>query len=183
MCHFLTATLPSHSRVEALAGITSLLALRPLSNAHLAAQLRPGELQLGTCTGPCDCGTALGSAFVAEDEEEQWRRGVERERKKLQKKGWSAAKIARAEEQRAAAREQHPSASGPSPELAAWLALLREGIGGGLVAEIGILLHSYRGGLEGERIALKAVRTVALAQVDEQLLRGIEEDVLYRVAP
>ena len=183
MCHFLTATLPAGSRVEALVGITSLLALKPIANAHLAAQLRPGELQLSTCTGHCDCGTAIGSAFVAEDAEESWKRGLERERKKLEKKGWSAAKIARAEEQRAAAREQRPTASGPSLELAAWLALLRQGIGGGKVDELGILLHSYRGSLEGERIALKGVRMVALAQVDEQLLRGIEEDFLDRVMP
>lgn len=139
MCTFITLFLPAlFSHAEAAAIMES-------SGRRLFAQDSPSLLaatgpgwQPWLSAGHCDCGTALASSHG----EREWKGDAERWRKK----GWSAAKIARAlAEQRARQeRDQQERRDDALVDAGQWLqridALLQAG-----AARIGLLVRDYDG--------------------------------------
>jgi hypothetical protein len=114
---------------------------------------------------------------------------------RLRKKGWGEAKIRRwlAQRAQAAANWQRAEAvraeavgselreAGETGEAQRWLEALRELVSAPLrLKHVGLLLHQYPGGLEGERITVARRQSVSAAALDLQLLLELEEDVLYR---
>ena len=170
MCYFITATLPKTAPLEALDALARKLGrqFQPLVNPVVSAQLPSGAAYFATTLGHCDCGTVLGSARRARAHEPDW----SQEKSKLLKKGWSVTKIARALKQRQQSREK--AGQGQTVRLESFVSGIIES---GLTTELGLLLHSYSGGLdESFRIRLEQVSNgPELAS----FLPSAQEDVLY----
>lgn len=189
MCHFISVTLPAGSDVTALAALMPAfrLKLAPYLNASLRGQLRVGEILASTTTGACDCGTALGGG--ARHETPPHTGGaVDPNVARLTKKGWSPGKIERwleqqrqvaARDERADAERRVARGESGSDDLTRWQSAIEALLDGG-AAWVGLLLHTYRGGLD-ERIALRGEVEVARADLGPDVLLGIEEDTIVRV--
>lgn len=167
MCLFIVV-LVRENAVERLNAVTPLLKLAPVDNRSLAPYLAAGERVYSTTTGPCDCGSFLGSVRAPEAP-----RPLDAELEKLRKKGWSAAKIERWRATQGP-RESTPRADTAKHERDAWRRFLDA------APPLGILLHTYSGPLSG-RIAVARVETVARDAVDDAYLGSLREDVVYRV--
>src|SRR5262245_39681188 len=94
MCHYITATLSHDTDLAALQPVIRehRMALSPIHNAHVEAQLPRGTLYLSATRSMCDCGTALGC--LNGGDRDRYHAG-ERDRERLRRKGWGEAKIAR----------------------------------------------------------------------------------------
>ncbi|MCR5877740.1 hypothetical protein [Phenylobacterium sp. J367] len=150
MRHFITLIVPSDG-VVALDAVMTRHGRRaqPMDNPSVREVLLDGERQYLTTAGPCDCGTVLGVTPVAAEELEN---DLAREAARLTRKGWSAAKIARALDDRRRADARPKGRDGPD-SLDLWtevLAGLRDGL---KLPYAGLLVHAYRGGLEDEIIS------------------------------
>ena len=177
MCHFITATLPKTAPIAALDALARKLGrqFRPLANPAVLAQLPSGSAYFFTTLSHCDCDTAMGSASRAAARAPDWGQ----EKAKLVKKGWSAAKISRAMEQRQQSDLTKQVAQEKADRsLPASLEGFVSGIlASGLTPEVGLLLHDYRGDLDEEfKISNEQVPIgTELASV----LPSAQEDVLY----
>ena len=184
MCTYITAVVSAGADEAALRQIADRWGhgWEAIDNPHVQAQLKTGERYFLTTRKRCDCGTALGSAGP----EWRHRRKDPTDRvPELRRKGWSEAKIARwlEDKQRAAGHHERKEAwlagQPPGPEEEMWLGFLREALGGGAARGIGLLLHWYSGGVDSERISVKARSAVPLAVGSEDLLRRMEYGHLY----
>ena len=177
MCHFITATLPKTAPLKALDAFALNLGrqFQPLSNPAVSAQLPSGSDYFLTTLGHCDCGTMSGSARRATAREPNWTQ----ERAKLLTKGWSAAKVARALEQK---RQSYPiklpaqeeAGRGQSASITAFVSGVLES---GLTLELGLLLRSYRRGLD-EKFKIRLAHVPKGAAL-ERVSPSAEEDVPY----
>ena len=172
MCDFITLIVATDDaaalrRVMARHG----RAAAPIENASVAAVLAAGERQYLTTAGHCDCGTVLGRHDADEDPDAQ----EAAEAARLARKGWSAAKIARAlEGRRKAADRPRPSLD----SIAFWAAVVEDVLASLKLRRVGLLVHSYSGGLAEERFdvtrreAPRATREEAVASLrpDEVLV-------------
>jgi hypothetical protein len=170
--------------VRAVRRIAEAFALRwePIHNPSVAKALHPGETYFYTTRGMCDCGTDLGSAL---------RRNAtlhapdpEQEAKKLRKKGWGAAKIARRNKDRQADFERKKAeaeARGDVPPHHAqiWCDFIQAVFDARAAGSIGILLHFYSGGIDSERIPVGGRRTLQVSALTSQYLLELTEDVLH----
>ena len=184
MCHYVTATMSAGGDANAVRKIAKAFALRweQVHNPSVAKALLPGETYFYTTHGMCDCGTDLGSAL---------RRNAtlhppdpERETKKLQKKGWGAAKIARHRQERQAdfnrkQAEAEARKEQPPHHAQVWCDFIHAVLDAGAARSIGILLHFYRGGIDSERIKIGGRRTLPANVLTAQDLLQLEEDVLH----
>ncbi|KRC35054.1 MULTISPECIES: hypothetical protein [unclassified Lysobacter] len=179
MCRFITATLPIAADIAALDAIARRHGrqLQPMANASIERQIGPGFRYFLTTLGHCDCGTPLG------------RRAPERSRRepdpaeaaqRLRRKGWSEAKIERAQAQQQAKRGavDEVDAVAAREALAVWVAFLGEVLAYGSNARIGLLLHDYDGALSAD-IALLDREAVPRQALSVDLLERMREDVLY----
>ena len=112
----------------------------------------------------CDCGTALGRLASAEMAERQ------RKLRRLEKKGWSKAKIERWVADR--------NKSIDRGEIDSWFGLLTAVLSSGAAESIGLMLHFYSSSVHDETFAF-AREDVPISGVDAEFLLGIEEDRLY----
>lgn len=176
MCRFVTAVLPAaapHEALDALARTHGRRFLR-LSSPSVTRQLAPGEAYFVTTLGHCDCDEPLGALRGMRDVGE----GMAR---KLVRKGWSENKIARAMAQ----RSEHAMATDgvrrrrADDDLTRWLAFVDAVLASSQVAELGLLLHFYRGGIADEEVTVRERRRVGRDEDRATLLHGMEHDVLY----
>lgn len=183
MCHFITATFPQSVKPESVAPLfeTHKLGFEVISNPHISSQIEAGDWCVLTTRGQCDCGTALGSLSNPAAG------GVvsyERELKKLRKQGWGEAKIKRWLEQKEQTKERHlredgARARGSTPELEQWVDFINGVLKSGCTSSLGLLLHMYQGGVEGERLDLLGKERIKLADLNPERLMRMKEDVLY----
>jgi hypothetical protein len=187
MCHYITATLPQVVEPNSVAPIFKShgLGFKLISNPHVSQQTDPGDWYILTTRRHCDCGTALGSLnhqgidkFVT----------YERHLEKFRQQGWSEAKIQRWLEQKhqTKLRHQHEDesrAQGNTHELDQWVAFFNDLLTSGHTRSCGLLLHSYRGSIESERISIQRREKLRLTVLNSERLMKVEEDVLYEVVP
>ena len=185
MCHHITATISNKHDIESVALIFKLygFGFELISNPHVAQQIGPQDCYILTSGKYCDCGTALGSLINRVPTKAV---GSERQVRKLRKQGWSEAKIKRWLEQKEQTIERHlredeALAKDGSPELDRWMMLLKELINVRQIPMVGLLLHSYHGGVERERIKIQRRERFRLSEVTPERLMKIEEDVLYEI--
>lgn len=182
MCHYITATLPHVVEPNSVAPIfeNHKLGFKLISNPHVSLQIDSGDWYLLTTRKYCDCGTALGSLnqYVGKV------RTYEHDLEKFRKQGWSEAKIDRwlEEKQRTKERREREAeshAQGSTPELDQWLAFLNDLLKSGHARRVGLLLHWYQRSIESERISIQRRERLELLELNQELLRKMEEDVLY----
>lgn len=182
MCHYVYATLSGDASLDKARSIARKHGRDLLlqDNGYMRAQLATGERYLLASNGShCDCSTPLGTLAVDNDTIDPTR--LERKLRRLHRQGWSEAKIARwmhelentrdkERREREALREAQRGSVDP------WIALVRELLESGTSYSFGLLLHwghEFRVDIEGEQ-------RLTLSQIGEELLLGMEEDVLYR---
>ena len=183
MCHFITASLPHETDLNAIGPIFAAhnVGFELISNPHITRQLDPQAWYILTSGKYCDCGTALGSLNRPGANTHL---SYERDLKKFRKQGWSEAKIQRWLEQKEQTRERHDRedkalAKGGDPELESWVGLFNSLLKSKLARKVSLLLHWYSGSIEGERIRIQRREKVRLSEVTSERLMRIEEDVLY----
>ena len=177
MCHFITAVLPDVDQTAAIAGLFRKhgRAFRPLDNLSVQAQLQPGERYYFTTNGACDCGTGLGAA--QRTGRSRRRSTVESQMEMLRKKGWNESKVARWLQQHDEQQMAQSRGGDLSGGVKSWAALIKEIVTSGRAPSVGLLLHTYAGPLsEPIKFARKEVK---LEELTSEMLRGIDEDVLY----
>ena len=181
MCHFVLAAVPRDANLEEVRAIAKKH-MRPLSDPSIAfagaGPQRPADLYY--TTKHCNCGTAIGAGA---DRSQAWRPS-DKELRKLRRKGWSEAKIARwvAEHERTDARRkakelalEHRS----QPEVESWLALAAEVLASGAANRFGILLVWS----PGASIELEDEIRTPIDEASSSLLFEAREGVLYNLLP
>ncbi len=176
MCTFITLFLPtSFAQVEA-AAIMERSGRRLFAQASpsLQAAVGPGW-QPCLSAGHCDCGTALASAQAGP----KWKGDAERWRKK----GWSEAKIARAQAEQSARHEQVQQACRDEAlvDASQWLQRIDALLGAG-AARIGLLVRDYDGAV-GARQPKPPERHWSRARLAAGDLLALQPGTLYWVEP
>ena len=176
MCRFVTATLPAMRTRKRIQRRKRRVGrqLRPLASSSVQRQLTAGEAYFLTTPGHCDCDAPLG--WARRSRTTDW----DEEARKLTRKGWSAAKAARALAQK---REQadvdaQAEARRVDTAMAKWVAFIDAMLGSGQVRALGLLLHHYSGPLD-EDIRIRERRPVSMGAALPEILRNLDEDVLY----
>lgn len=174
MCHFITLIVPTEDG-EAVQAVMKRhgRAAAPIDNPSIRKLLREDEQQYLTTHGHCDCDTVLARRHTAEEIEER----LAREAARLKRKGWSAAKIARAmdDQHKADARPKGRPKGYGADSLELWNAALCD-LGETLkLSHAGLFVRSYSGDIavEGFAASRRDVRR------DITLLEGLatlEED-------
>lgn len=170
MCQFLTAVLPAGADLDraarslAPAGMTC----RPLDNPNVVG-LEPGEIWALATAGHCDCGTPVGQGTG-----EQRSDVTENDLRKLRRKGWSDAKIDRwlAEKEKVRSKVER---STPRGQLEPIVEALKS------AAPLGLVLHTYRGRIDQERITIARRRVVHAPDLTTDDLHDLAEDTLLYV--
>jgi hypothetical protein len=172
MCRFVTAVLPATAPIAALDAVARAhdRQFQRLPSPSVERQLEAGESYFLTTLGHCDCDAPLGqSRSHGFDEGEEAR--------KLARKGWSAAKVARAlAQKRERAEASFQARDGEA--LVRWTDFVRAVLASGHVPELGLLLHHYRGPLD-EDVTFRERRRVKVTAGLSEVLRDLDEDVLY----
>ncbi len=172
MCRFVTATLPATAPIPALDAIARSHGrqFQRLLSPSVEGQLKAGESYFLTTLGHCDCDAPLGqSRSQGSDEGEEAR--------KLARKGWSPAKVARAlAQKRESAEASFLARDGEA--LMRWADFVRAVLASGHVPELGLLLHHFRGPLD-EEVSVRERRPVKVTAELPEVLRELDEDVLY----
>ncbi len=182
MCHFITAILSARTDIDRAEWVirSQAFSFSVLGNRHLLCQLEEGAICFRPTKGMCDCGTALGSLCHREKDASGEEKRMNRQLRKLRRKGWSKTKIDRWLADKRKAREVKARIQNQYPVSAkSWVDFVHNTLDSGCTQAIGLLLHWYRGSLEDEKIDLKRTERVDYACVDDNLLLNIEEDVLY----
>lgn len=176
MCLFITAVLPRTVRRDALTEVLDRynFPFTPLANEFVRRQLRPGEGYFRVTGRHCDCDSVLGSHA------RRLRSSPAAAKPRSEKKGWSAAKVARrlrdaekTERKRTARNDLYRDSR--LPEAGWWLSFLKDGLAGE-VGWIGLLLHF---GGPDDRIALADRARVSLGEIPTGFMLEMREDVLY----
>jgi hypothetical protein len=181
LCDFVTATLPKSADLARLAPIFEHhgFVIQPMLDSSAARRL-PDELYFRPTRAYCDCGTVLGSARHANTPEEAAERSAA-EVARLEKQGWSAAKIARRQAQRNAEPSRaHKRQTDRETEAQRWLALLSEVLATARIDHLGLMVHWYNGSLDTADLPKGKPRRVPLKNASLAFLRGMEDGVLYR---
>ncbi len=187
MCHFINLILPAGTDVNSAVPALASLKRSPvrLSKPHLESGLLPREIVIHLSGVVCDCGTVIGS-FHREAIDGQ---SSEVTREKLQKKGWSEAKIKRWQEQQdqTSVRKKRThalrKAATPGSTSDEWCEVFSRLQNESHLPYVGLLLHWYDGGLESQVIRIKARTTLFLGGQLTEELRRIEDDVIYCIKP
>ena len=171
MCHFITLIAPT----EDVAAVSAVLgrhgrAARPVDNPSVRGVLREGERQYLTTSGHCDCGSVLS---LRRDTPEELQKKLSAEEARLQRKGWSNAKIARAMENRRKA-EAKPKGGHETDSFDLWataLSDLRSDLG---VSRAGLFIRFYSGDISNE--SFEASRREVRSEDLRGALATIRED-------
>ncbi|MBO9708964.1 MAG: hypothetical protein J7521_12205 [Caulobacter sp.] len=152
MCHFVTLVAPT-ANAEAVRKVMIRhdRDAQPIEGRALGKLLRPGERQYLTARYGCDCGTVLADCSTPDEETEAM------QARKLARKGWSSARIARTLADRRKAKTRPTRGQDSLESWARALRDLRVDLG---LSHVGLFLHCYSGSVEEE--AINAVRIDAL---------------------
>ena len=142
-----------------------------LPSPSVEGQLEAGESYFLTTLGHCDCDAPLGQSRSRGSDEGE-------EARKLARKGWSAAKVARAlAQKRESAEASFQARDGEA--LVRWTDFVHAVLASGYVRELGLVLHQYHGPLD-EDVTLRERRRVrGVTAALPEVLRDLDEDVLY----
>jgi predicted transcriptional regulator len=161
MCHFITAVIGSKAGIERLNAIAQRhhRFLTPVENESLRPYLKANERYYSTLrrNAFCDCGTSLGW-YAREQRRAPKPVDIEIETRRLVRKGWGKAKIARWLE----ARDRSHWVPTSEETLAIdrrnddWLALAEGFLADSSVSAFCLLLHWYRGRLDSRIPSMKA---------------------------
>ena len=145
-----------------------------LPSPSVEGQLEAGESYFLTTLGHCDCDARLGQSRSRGSDEGE-------EARKLARKGWSAAKVARAlAQKRESAEASFQARDGEA--LVRWTDFVRAVLASGHVRELGLVLHQYHGPLD-EDVTLRERRRVKVTAALPEVLRDLDEDVLRARSP
>jgi hypothetical protein len=146
---------------------------KPIVNASIARALEIGEAQFLTVVSHCDCGTALAPRAVDPAE----RRAAQAT--KLEKKGWSKAKVGRWLRQRESADDRAESRRRVrmSDSIGFWSRIIADLLGQPGVEQAGLLLHFYSGNVVDEVVELTRV-TVPVGEFEARLACLGEDQLL-----
>ena len=184
MCHFITMVTSPGTDRDSVSEVFRRYRRKvvPLKNRSIVPNLHPGESYFYPQEGMCDCGTALGSLNHQRDAGRVEKKCLD----DLRKKGWSETKITRWVEQKKSIGEREEriqklreEARGSDPD--GWCGIMENLLVNAGALYAGLILHSYSGGLETERI--ERVRRIELefnANLGEALFH-MEEDTIYVV--
>jgi hypothetical protein len=146
MCYFITLIAPS----DDMATIGAIMkrhgrAATLIENHSLRKVMRENERQYLTTRSHCDCGTVLA---LNHNPAEKFEIELVKEQARLKRKGWSAAKIARALDdlRKSDAKPKHLSPD----SLELWDAALHELVGAMKLAYAGLFVRSYSGAIDTE---------------------------------
>ena len=161
MCYFITLVVQGADEASIAPVLTRHgRRAKPLSNPSVASILYPGEVQLLTTVGHCDCATVLIGRSAD-------RRAKQVE--KLAKKGWSPSKIERwlrdRETADVRAHARRDARSTDSVDL--WTSLIGDLFAMRRVRQVGLLLHNYSGDVNTEAFEV----TRASARFDHLVAR------------
>ena len=182
MCYYVVAALPDQADVESISEIFDKHG-RKLASAELAIDgpSIPDDRGLFyTCQGPCDCDTPIGSRVNGRAQ----RGPSDRELSKLRKKGWSQTKIDRwieskkdslIKKERKRLSDENSTASG----IDHWINLLQEAVSVKGSSRLGLIL------LWSPKLHNHLVKkvTVPLSELSSDMLKEVEENVLYDFIP
>lgn len=178
MCLFITAVIPRSAESPRFSELVKQhrFAFSPCENAHVLRQLRDTERYVYATQTYCDCGSPLFFRSAASKPRSQQQ--LDQELRKLRRKKWSEAKIARWIE-----------ATGPRPvdpnappngqrSVRQWADFLTVALALPGVGYVGIVGHTYSGDLETEAFTLasrvqhsvEALRAGALGVLDEDVV-------------
>lgn len=175
MCHFITMTV--HGPLSGLE--TALKAARRrmsiVRNESVQPLLVEGEHQALAQYSHCDCGTVLGASRSTTPEaaaaEEQ------KMRDRLERKGWSAAKIDRSVDASRKAQERPGKKRGAEHGFDYWAGIVRAVLEQPDISSVGILVHGYSGAIEAEEF--EPTRRNMPRDIDvEAALADLREDEL-----
>jgi hypothetical protein len=176
MCTFISVVLPASIDLDAVATVLRVHGRACTPYAHPTLQLASEERIFSTTPGHCDCGTPLASSRdeTDVDRDAQWR-------ERMRRKGWSMAKIARAEKQRMEAEERpvSPKASGSVTSLSKWRALIEAVLDSHATAMFGLFVESSGRGRDDDVVRAPDRQRVRLASLDEAMLENMRLDVIY----
>ena len=145
-----------------------------LPSPSVEGQLEAGESYFLTTLGHCDCDAPLGQSRSRGSDEGE-------EARKLARKDWSAAKVARALAQKHESAEASFQARA-GEALVRWTYFVRAVLASGYVRELGLVLHQYHGPLD-EDVTLRERRRVKVTAALPEVLRDLDEDVLRARSP
>jgi hypothetical protein len=181
MCYLITATLPPGADAGAVRSIAKRFGRgwQQFTTRHIARQLRPGETYYLATRGWCDCETGLGIVKRYRPKD-----NAGAKTRHFRRRGWSAAKIARAMagRQDALARRSERWEQLGAKDAGRWLGFLHATAGSGIVPSVGLLLHFYDGAVEDAEFDFERERG-SLAKTDALALMTMEEDRLYEFVP
>ncbi|MDR2958696.1 MAG: hypothetical protein LBV10_04065 [Stenotrophomonas sp.] len=171
MCTFITLFLPTSFPLDEAAAIMQRSGRRLFAQASPSLQAAAGPgWQPWLSATHCDCGTALASAGAPPE----WKSDAERWRKK----GWSEAKIARAQAEQTARHEQDQQMVREQAldDAGQWLQRIDALLGAG-AARIGLLVRDYDGSV-GARQAKPPERRWSRARLAAADLLAFEPGTL-----
>jgi hypothetical protein len=174
MCDFITATLD---------GKADIAAIRPVFERH-GFHLDPetfraspqGEVFFRPTRGHCDCGTVLGRSKRGTSPEEHAERRAA-EVAKLEKQGWSRAKINRWCKQR---DEEGGKMARVETETARWLTLVADVLQLPRVSHLGLMVHAYRAAADPIELLERKARRVPIGELSAAVLHLMEDGILYQ---
>jgi len=165
MCHFVTLIAPTEN-ADAVRAVMERhgRAANSIDSLSIRKVRHDGERQYLTTSGHCDCGTVLAPRH---NTPEAFEDKLAKEAAKMKRKGWSAAKIARAIEDRRKA-DSRPDGGG-SDSLELWNAVLHD-LGKGLkLSYAGLLVRFYSGAVATEAFSASRRRVSESDQWQDSL--------------
>jgi hypothetical protein len=175
MCHFITLVAPrdQESKVRKVLEARGRVARR-MSNDKLTKLTPQGSAQYLT-TSTCDCGTVLGMRRPTPVElASAHDKVVDR----LLKKGWSYSKIERSLANKKAALATS-TARKPTDTFELWSNVIGDLVSNHKISDVGLFLHSYRGGIEDEPLEPKVRRAPANMSIADTLQTLDEDELVF----
>jgi len=168
MCHLVTLGIDKSLglALPEFGGPLDGFSVEPSRNPSVARVFPPSDALLEITVGGCSCGLFPTRSKADHDEGE---------RRRYEKKGWSAAKIERALQASRAARERDRESQNARRFREGIIALLRR------TSSVRLFTHMYSGAFDSEPVSTS--RTVRMSVEDYQRQHGaLPEDVLVDVA-
>ncbi len=186
MCEFITATLPKDAELALCREIFDRhkLGFEEIENFSVRESLETGDYYISTTRGRCDCGTVLGSEAEGDKPDSAETAKYEIAAiEKLEKKGWSQARIERWLKERRLAndKDKRGQAAGHESRLvfaSDWIEFITDILTSNAASRLGLLVRSYTGSLS-ERVVLKGKLRASLEELTPTILLRMEDDTIY----
>lgn len=181
MCDYVLGLLSADGDAHHVRRLAKAVGLKwtPFSEDDAPAWLEPGERRFLTSSS-CACGTKIGSQRTQAAGGD-----VLAERKRLQKRGFSEAKILRLEADRARSADHKAQLASiearSDPAVLSLHGLLSSVIEARAASSIGFLLHTFRGRIDSESIPVKGRVMCPIDDFGVELLLTAARDVGYWV--